>query len=52
MLRPWMQATVTLILLPAALYAMFCYGHDVDMQRWASGTVGGLMTYWLSGRGR
>jgi hypothetical protein len=47
-MRPYMQVIVTLILLPAALYAMFAYGHDVDMQRWASGTVGGLMAHWLS----
>lgn len=47
--RPVMQAVVTLILLPAALYALFFHAQDVDMQRWASGTVGGLMTYWLTG---
>ncbi len=52
MLRPFMQAAVTLIILPAALYALFFHTQDVDMQRWASGTVGGLMTYWLSSRGR
>jgi hypothetical protein len=52
MLRQFMQAAVTLIILPAALYALFFHAQDVDMQRWASGTVGGLMTYWLSGRGR
>jgi hypothetical protein len=51
-MRPIMQVIVTLIVLPAALYALFFHAQDLDMQRWASGTVGGLVTYWLSGRGR
>ncbi len=51
--RAIMQAVVTLILLPVALYAMFFHGQDADLQRWAGGTVGGLMTFWLTGgRGR
>jgi hypothetical protein len=51
-LRPIMQAVVSLALMGAALYVILAPDHDIDSQRWASGTLGGIMTYWLTGRAR
>ena len=52
MLRPFMQAGITLALLTAALYVLLFQAKDSDLQRWASGTVGGLVTFWFGGRAR
>lgn len=51
-IRPLMQIVVNLILMGAALYIMVWQAHDVGSQRWASGTLGAIMSYWLTGRGR
>lgn len=51
-LRPIVQALVSITLMAAALYVMVSQAHDVDSQRWASGTLGAIMSYWLTGRGR
>jgi hypothetical protein len=52
MVRVVMQVLVSLALLVAAMYVMMWQGHDTDSQRWASGTLGAIMAFWLSGRGR
>ena len=49
--RPIMQAVVSITLMGAALYVMVWQAHDVDSQRWASGTLGAIMSFWLTGRG-
>jgi len=51
-LRPITQAVVSVTMMGAALYVMVGQPHDVDSQRWASGTLGAIMSYWLTGRGR
>jgi hypothetical protein len=50
--RPMMQVIVTITLMGAALYVMVWQTHDMDSQRWASGTLGAITTYWLTGKGR
>jgi hypothetical protein len=51
--RAAMHVLVSVTLMGAALYVMVGQPHDVDAQRWASGTLGAIMSYWLTGgRGR
>lgn len=51
-LRPIMQVVVSVVLMGAALYVMLFHSQDVDSQRWASGTLGAIMTFWFTGRRR
>jgi hypothetical protein len=51
-LRSVMQIIVSFTLMAAAIYVMIGQGHDIDSQKWASGTLGAIMTYWLTGKGR
>jgi hypothetical protein len=47
--RSVMQALVSVTLMGAALYGMVWQAHDVDSQRWASGILGAIMSYLLTG---
>jgi hypothetical protein len=44
-----MQATVTLILLLAALFVILSGQYDPNSQHWAFATVGTILGYWLKG---
>jgi hypothetical protein len=46
---PIMQVIVSVTLMGAALYVMVWQTHDTDSQRWASGILGAIMTFWLTG---
>jgi hypothetical protein len=47
-----MQIVVSIALMAAAIYVLLWQSHDIDSQRWASGTLGVIMTFWLTGKGR
>jgi hypothetical protein len=46
---PIMQVIVSITLMGAALYVMLWQTHDMDLQRWASGILGAITTFWLTG---
>ena len=50
--RPFMQVVVSVALMGAALYVIVGQPHDADSQRWVSGTLGAIMSYWLTGQGQ
>ena len=50
MLRPTMQAVLTLSLLATALYVIISPSASAEAQKWAPGIIGTLIGYWLRGR--
>jgi hypothetical protein len=49
-LRPIMQVLVTLAVLAVAFYVILDPGVAPDTQKWAMGTIGTLLGFWLRGQ--
>jgi hypothetical protein len=44
------RVALTLVLVAGALYALLDPALNNDVQKWAAGMLGSLVTYWFSGR--